>query len=172
MEPLTKLSKQMSFALRHHPERFSLTLDSEGWVELEVFAERMETTVEIVQQVVAQDDKQRYTIREGKIRASQGHTVPVKIKYATPTPPEVLWHGTTEEAYKTIMKTGLLPMKRQHVHLSPAREQAVIVGSRRKGELVILKVDTAKLQRHTALMVSENGVWLADFVPADCLERE
>lgn len=171
MEPLIQLSKQMSFALRHRPEKFNLVLDEEGWVELTVFAEAMHSTVEIVQQVVAQDSKQRFTLANGKIRAAQGHTIPVKIKFTSPTPPEFLWHGTTEEAYTQIKKTGLLPMKRQHVHLSASKEQAVIVGSRRKGKLVLLKVNTTALKRHTKLMMAENGVWLTEFVPADCIER-
>lgn len=171
METLTNLSKKMSFALRHRPEQFNLALDAEGWVELETFANRLETSVEIVQQVVAQDSKQRFTIHNGKIRAAQGHTIPVSIKFATPTPPEILWHGTTEEAIPAIMKTGLLPMQRQHVHLSATREQAEIVGSRRKGKLVLLKVETAALRRHTKLMMAENGVWLADFVPVECIQE-
>lgn len=171
MEQLTKLSKQMSFALRHRPEQFSLALDAEGWAELEIFAIAMGTTVEIVQQVVAQDSKQRFTIQNGKIRAAQGHTIPVSITFATPTPPAVLWHGTTEEALTAIKKTGLLPMQRQHVHLSATQEQAVIVGSRRKGKLVLLQVDTASLAQHTKLMMAENGVWLADFVPVECIQE-
>lgn len=172
METLQQLSKKMSFALRHRPEQYGLALDEEGWTELEAFASKMETTVEIVQQVVAQDNKQRYTLQNGKIRAAQGHTISVKIKFASPTPPAFLWHGTTEEAYKVISKKGLLPMKRQHVHLSASREQAEIVGSRHKGKLVVLKVDTAILKRHTKLMVADNGVWLAEFVPVECFQAE
>lgn len=171
MEKLTNLSKKMSFALRHQPEQFNLVLDSEGWVEMATFAHKLGTTVEIVQQVVAQDSKQRYTIKNGRIRAAQGHTIPVSIKFATPTPPKILWHGTTEEALTAIMKTGLLPMQRQHVHLSATREQAEIVGSRRKGKLVVLRVQTASLTQHTPLMMAENGVWLADFVPAECIQE-
>jgi putative RNA 2'-phosphotransferase len=172
MEPLQQFSKKMSFALRHRPDKYNLVLDDEGWAELGDFADKLETTVEIVQQVVAQDTKQRYTLKDGKIRAAQGHTIPVKIQFASPTPPAVLWHGTTEEAYKIIMKKGLMPMKRQHVHLSATREQAAVVGSRHKGKLVILKVDTATLKRRTKLMVADNGVWLADFVPVECLQRD
>lgn len=159
----------MSYALRHRPAEFGIELDEEGWTNLEGFAQKMDTTVLIVEQVVAQDNKQRYTIENGRIRAAQGHTVPVKIKYATPTPPAFLWHGTTDVAFNDIQKNGLLPMKRQHVHLSASREQAVIVGKRHKGRLVVLKVDTTILRRHTKLMLAENGVWLAEVVPAECL---
>lgn len=169
MESLTQLSKKMSFALRHKPEQFNLTLDSEGWVELETFANHLGTTVPIVQQVVAQDAKQRFTVQTGRIRASQGHTISVSIKFATPEPPSVLWHGTTETAIPAIMETGLLPMQRQYVHLSASPEQAEIVGSRRKGKLIILKIDAEKLSQHAPLMVAENGVWLTKFVPVSCL---
>lgn len=169
MNTLEQLSKKMSYALRHRPTEFGIKLDEEGWTNLDDFARKMDTTVEVVEQVVAQDKKQRYTVKDGSIRAAQGHTVPVKIKYETPTPPAFLWHGTTEVALQEILNKGLLPMKRQHVHLSASREQAVIVGKRHKGRLAVLKIDTTILRRHTKLMLAENGVWLADFVPADCL---
>lgn len=172
MEPLTQLSKKMSFALRHRPEEFNLVLETEGWTGLVEFAEKIGTTVETVEQVVAQDSKQRFTIRNGKIRAAQGHTTYVNIQFTSPTPPAILWHGTTAEAFPEIMKTGLLPMKRQHVHLSATREQAVIVGSRHKGKLVVLKVETAVLRKHTELLMADNGVWLTAFVPAECLQED
>jgi putative RNA 2'-phosphotransferase len=170
MEKLTNLSKKMSFALRHQPEQFNLVLDNEGWAELDTFAHKLGTTVEIVQQVVAQDSKQRYTIQNGKIRAAQGHTIPVSIKFATPEPPAVLWHGTTEAALPSIMEIGLSPMQRQYVHLSASREQAEIVGSRHKGKLVVLSINTAELTtQRIPLMMAENGVWLANFVPVSCI---
>lgn len=172
METLTQLSKRMSFALRHRPEEFNLALDVEGWAELEVFAQKLGTTVPLVQQVVAQDSKQRFTVQNGKIRAAQGHTIPVSITFATPEPPAVLWHGTTEAALPSIMEIGLSPMQRQYVHLSASREQAEIVGSRRKGKLVVLSISTAELTQHTPLMMAENGVWLASFVPVECIQKQ
>lgn len=171
-ENLTKLSKKMSFALRHRPEDYHLVLDSEGWVELNEFAQKLEIAADIVQRIAEQDEKQRFTISDGKIRAAQGHTTYVNIKFASPAPPAILWHGTTSEALTEIMKTGLLPMKRQHVHLSATREQAVIVGSRHKGQLVILQVNTETLKKHAELKMAENGVWLADHVPTECLQED
>ena len=172
MENLTRLSKRIAHALRHNPTQYGVTLDSEGWADLCQLAAGVGTTVETVEEIAAQDSKGRYVIRGGRIRAAQGHTIDVNLQFPSPAPPAVLWHGTTENAYPSIMEHGLLPMERQHVHLSPTREQAVMVGSRRKGELVILRINTGELPADVRLMVAENGVWLADRIPAHCLHRD
>jgi RNA:NAD 2'-phosphotransferase (TPT1/KptA family) len=38
---LVQLSKTMAFALRHHPERFGLFLDDEGWVPVDSTKEKV-----------------------------------------------------------------------------------------------------------------------------------
>lgn len=161
----------MSHALRHLPEQYSLTLDAGGWAELEAFSSAMQTTVENVLEIANQDNKQRFTIRDGRIRAAQGHSFPVNLELTTPTTiPRTLWHGTTEEAYEIIRVQGLLPMKRQHVHLSASGDQAVIVGSRRKGKVIVLQVSTIGIEKD--LLVSENGVWLTNHVPPENISSE
>jgi len=56
-------------------------------------------------------------------------------------PPEILYHGTTEEAYKQIQYEGLKPMSRNYVHLSIELATAQIVAARHHGAKVILKVN-------------------------------
>lgn len=115
--------------------------------------------------VVAVNDKQRFAVENGRIRASQGHTVPVDLALPPAEPPAYLYHGTVGSALDAIRREGLRPMNRTHVHLSPDRETATRVGARR-GRPVVLSVDAGALHRagHT-FYVSANGVWLTAAVP-------
>jgi putative RNA 2'-phosphotransferase len=71
-------------------------------------------------------------------------------------------------------------MSRDYVHLSVDVDTAKMVGMRhakRQNELVILAIDCKKmLADGYNFYVAENGVWLADYVPAKYLtcmnERE
>lgn len=169
---LTKLSQTMSYALRHKPENFGIVLTEDGFVTIKEFSQKLDIPVPVILQIVEEDEKQRYTIKDGMIRAAQGHSIKVKIPFEQRTAPATLWHGTNEEALKTILKTGLLPMSRQYVHLSENKETATNVASRRKSAVVLLKIDTQKLQQTNELVVSENNVWLTTQVPTDCITIE
>jgi putative RNA 2'-phosphotransferase len=60
-------------------------------------------------------------------------------------------------------------MNRHVVHLSPDRETAIRVGSRR-GRPIVLTVDSAAMHRDGhAFQVSANGVWLTEAVPPQYL---
>ncbi|GAA0230017.1 RNA 2'-phosphotransferase [Saccharothrix mutabilis subsp. mutabilis] len=168
---VVRLSKRMSKHLRHQPERLGLTLDAAGWVDLDEFVRELGTTHEDVREVVARNDKQRFTIAGGRIRANQGHTVAVDLDLPSAEPPAVLYHGTVARYLPDIMRDGLLPMTRHDVHLSATVDTAVRVGARR-GKPVVLEVDAAAM--HAAgheFRVSANGVWLTATVPPGYLRE-
>ncbi|WP_318656300.1 RNA 2'-phosphotransferase [Spongiactinospora rosea] len=122
---------------------------------------------EELERVVADNDKRRYVIEDGRIRASQGHSVPIDLGLPVVPPPAVLYHGTVGRNLAAIRAEGLRPMNRHHVHLSPDRETATRVGARR-GRAVVLVVDAAAMR--TAgheFHVSDNGVWLVGHVPPE-----
>ncbi|MEV6141863.1 RNA 2'-phosphotransferase [Streptomyces sp. NPDC051992] len=165
-----KVSKYLSKHLRHQPERIGITLDSHGWVPIDTLLHALArnhfplTRAEL-DQVVALNDKQRFAIEGDRIRANQGHTVPVDLGLPPAEPPAYLYHGTVGRALDSIRNEGLRPMDRTHVHLSPDRETATRVGARR-GRPVVLSVDAGAMHRagHT-FHVSANGVWLTEAVP-------
>src|SRR5262249_20661678 len=100
---LVKLSKRMSKALRHDPGRVRLTLDDGGWVPVEEFLAALGIGRAELDEVVAGNDKQRYAVERGadgveRIRANQGHSVPVDLGLAEVPPPDVLFHGTSAGA--------------------------------------------------------------------------
>jgi len=160
----------MSLALRHEPGRFGLTLDAAGWVSVDDFLTALGIDRAEFDTVVAADDKQRFAVAADatgveRVRANQGHSVPVELGLTPSRPPAVLYHGTSAAAVPSIRATGLNRGKRHHVHLSPDEATAHRVGSRRRGEVVILVVDAAAMARDGHLFYrTANGVWLADAV--------
>lgn len=169
-----RISKFLSYVLRHNPGAAGITPDGEGWVEiLELLTGATSHGMKIsraeLNEVVATSDKQRFVLSlDGRrIRASHGHSITVDLGLKPATPPKFLYHGTTKRFVSSIMKSGLQKRTRQYVHLSLDKETARQVGARR-GEAVILKVSAAAMQAagHD-FFLSENGVWLTESVPAE-----
>jgi putative RNA 2'-phosphotransferase len=171
-----KLSKTLSYWLRHAPEAAGLSLDDAGWTPVEMVRAalaREGLDPAALEQVVAESDKQRFELSEdgARIRARQGHSITVDLEWPEATPPEHLYHGTVARFLDAILAEGLKPMARHHVHLSPDAETATRVGARR-GVPVILRIAAGEMARGGAIFrLSSNGVWLADTVPPEFIER-
>lgn len=173
---LVKISKFMSFALRHQPEKIGLRLSESGWASVEELIEAsgrhgVEFTLEELQNVVASNDKKRFSLSEDGlwIRANQGHSVKVELGYAPTSPPNILYHGTAERFLTSIKQQGLIKGKRHHVHLSADADVAATVG-RRHGTPVVLKVEAGRMHRDGFVFyLSANGVWLTEHAPAQYL---
>lgn len=170
-----QLSKKISQALRHNPRRFDLALDEEGWVDLAALIDALRKRREDWKHLAASDIermnakaiKQRYEIKDGKIRALYGHSVKQKIEKVAVAPPAVLYHGTAPKVVGLIQKDGLRPMKRQYVHLSADTETATIVGKRKSPQPVILTIDAQAAHADGIAFYEElNDIWLADSIPA------
>ncbi len=148
MANLIRLSKFLALALRHKPEKFGLTLDSEGFTDLETVLTLVEKrfqgryTHADLETVVAGDryGKKRYEIHDGRIRAMFGHSDVQPIDYPPAVPPEILYHGTTPQAISSIRKHGLKSQARQYVHLTTNVDHAGRVAKRRTEEIVLLVV--------------------------------
>jgi putative RNA 2'-phosphotransferase len=168
-----RISKRLALYLRHAPEQIGLELDEAGWADVDDILAALHFTREQLVEVVATNDKQRFAFSADgrRIRASQGHSVPVELDLPRRTPPAVLYHGTVAKFLDEIMRDGLRPMNRHHVHLSATIETAEKVGARR-GRPVILVVDAGAMDAEgTAFWLSANGVWLTAHVPPHRLTR-
>lgn len=173
---LVKISKFLSLVLRHKPSTVGLTLDPGGWVQVdELLAAANNTGVplnkDVLRQVVEQNDKQRFSLSAdgSKIRANQGHSIPVNLDLEPVFPPEFLFHGTATRFLKSIQKQGLLPKGRNQVHLSPDKPTATKVGQRH-GKPVVLTVQSGQMHESGFTFYrSANGVWLTDKVPVEFL---
>ena len=167
-----RLSKWLSYLLRHHPEECDIQLDKNGWTgvqELVTKISRKEPlfTTEVLQYIVDTNSKKRFAFNSdhSMIRASQGHSVEIDPGYEAVKPPVILFHGTAEKNLPLIFKEGLKKMSRNHVHLSTGRETALAVGSR-YGKPVVLEITAGDMYKDGFLFfLSENGVWLTGQVP-------
>lgn len=172
------ISKKMSYALRHNPDKYGIELDDEGFTDLDKFIRAMNAmhrfqpklTREDIQFVVDHNDKKRFEMTDTKIRALYGHSVPVLIHKEKADPPDVLYHGTAHQFLDSIMELGLLPMKRQYVHLSADRETALQVGRRRDSRPVLLMVDARRANADgISFYIGNDKVWLSDPMPPEYL---
>ena len=171
-------SKFMSLILRHKPEAIGISLDEHGWADVNQLisgiAKTHEFNMDILEEIVRTDEKQRYSFNEDKtlIRANQGHSVQVDVELDEVEPPEWLWHGTGEKFVGSIDEQGLIPKSRLYVHLSKDRETAIKVGSRHGHPVVYIVKALEMYKAGYKFFLSKNGVWLAKVVPVEYLEKE
>ena len=176
---LVKTSKFLSLILRHKPETIGLTLDAQGWANVNTLIDLArqngrQINRSILERVVADNDKKRFTFNEDKtkIRASQGHSINIDLALTPQQPPEHLYHGTASRFLNSIYRQGLLKQNRHHVHLSADRNTAIKVG-KRHGKPVILTIAAAKMYRDGfQFFLSKNDVWLSDRIPVEYIIEE
>ena len=170
-----KLSKLLSFILRHNPSLLGISLDSEGFadVSIEELALRIRklrgyewVTSEHILEVVELDEKGRFEVKDRKIRATYGHSVEVKPKYPEVQETPKLYHGTTRRAWERIKKTGLLPMGRKYVHLTTRLADALEVARRHGKDAIILEVDgNSMIREGLPIWRASDSIYLAEKVP-------
>jgi putative RNA 2'-phosphotransferase len=174
---ITSISKFLSLVLRHQPRVIDITIDEQGWVNVDELLKKANAhghslDMEVLNHVVETNSKKRFAFDESrqKIRASQGHSIDVELGYQAQMPPEILYHGTGERSVATIQQTGLEKRSRQHVHLSKDIETAIQVGSRH-GKPAVFNVLAGEMHKKGYVFyLSENKVWLTDAVPAQFLK--
>ena len=175
MANIIKLSKFLSYVLRHKPEKIGISLDANGWTNVSDFLFKANLDLEALKEVVSLNNKERFEFNEDetKIRARQGHSVKVDLGYKPQKPPEFLYHGTSAESYVKIKKSGgLNKMKRHAVHLSQDLATAVSVGQRNRATLMVLKVCSGEMHKlGMKFYKTENNVWLTEEVPTKFLKE-
>ena len=170
------LSKALSFLLRHGAKENGVAMSSDGWVRVAdalTWANRGASKYDedAVRVVVRDNDKQRFSLREGsdgalEIRANQGHSIAsIEVQMAeltAETAPERALHGTYAKAWPLIRAGGLSKMSRQHIHLARGMpgESGVISGMRGSCELLIWVDVRRAIASGIRFFESSNGVLL------------
>ena len=174
-DDVTRTSKFLAYVLRHDPASIGLDLQDGGWASIDALlagAARHGRNLDaaMIDRVINASGKQRFEIRDGLIRAAQGHSVRVDLGLDPCQPPSVLYHGTVARFLDSIFADGLRPGSRTHVHLSASPEIAATVGARR-GQPVVLLIDSAAMNAdgHEFFQAS-NGVWLTKHVPPEYIK--
>lgn len=170
----TGLSKEISYALRHAPWEYELEMDEEGWVPVGQLLDALHRTdrwsniceADLIE-MIEKSEKKRHELIDGKIRAFYGHSTPIKILKDEKMPPNFLYHGTARRFLESIRENGLLPQRRQYVHLSQDIETAEKVGSRHDNKPCILIIDAKKAWNEgIKFYLGNEKVWLADTIPS------
>lgn len=176
-EKHTKLSIFISLILRHKPDVVGLCLSNEGWLNVNDLIEAINNkseyriTREILDEIVATDNKGRYSYNDDKtlIRANQGHSIKgINVEMKECKPPKILYHGTSVKNALSIKEFGYIKsMSRLHVHLSSDYNTALKVG-KRHGEPTVLVINAELMYKDGyKFYLSTNGVWLTNSIPFD-----
>ena len=175
---LTETSKYMSMLLRHAPEKGNITVDTQGYTDVNSLLKALNIDKPTLDKIVASDNKKRYSYNKDgtRIRANQGHSLSyVQIDFKEYTPNGHIYHGTAKKFYDGIMKQGLISQSRNYVHLSKDLDTAINVGMRHaksKINLVVFEIDyKSMIQDGYKFYISENGVVLTEKVPKKYLKQ-
>ena len=166
---LVKLSKQLSFYLRHGLEKYKIPHDSNGFVELDFLLglkDFSDITIDMVKQVVDNNTKKRFDMQiiDDKIyiRANQGHSSgkldDTKMLEKITKPVKGCFHGTYKKHLVSIKKNGLSRMSRKHIHI--AESEDVISGQRNNCNLYIYINMQLAINDGIKFYRSSNGVIL------------
>src|SRR5687767_7917986 len=116
MADTRRISKTLSYWLRHKPDAAGLALDGSGWAKVEDVLTALASAgvadrIEDLERTVAESDKNRFEMSEDgrSIRARQGHSLAIDLDWPVADPPEFLFHGTVERFLEPIFAEGLKP---------------------------------------------------------------
>ncbi|KAJ8503061.1 hypothetical protein ONZ45_g11188 [Pleurotus djamor] len=178
--PAVRLSKTLSWLLRHGAASEGLPVRQDGYVkvtDLLANPRLKELSLELIREIVDNDAKSRYHLmsetEDGRevwwIRANQGHSMKeVKVDLqpvlaVSDIPSGVAVHGTTLKAWDSIQAQGLSRMQRNHIHLAQGLvDEGVVSGMRNSSQILIL-IDVPKaLNDGIQFFLSANGVVLTE----------
>lgn len=169
-----KLSKTLSYLLRHGAHKENLKIDSNGFISINVLLKHpklRQITLEKIEEIVSKDSKQRFYLKKTNtdllIRANQGHSLDVDVEMKqiiNSSEIPTLIHGTTLKAWHTIKNEGLNKMNRKHVHLAVGLlgENGVFSGMRNSCEVYIYIDSEKAIQEGIIFYRSLNNVILTE----------
>lgn len=168
-----RLSRSLSSLLRHRAIQDGVAITSDGWVRVDDALAWVKGPFSVgdVRSVVASNDKQRFSLREGRhgleIRANQGHSMSLNVemkRLGVETAPQLAVHGTYWDAWKQIRVSGLSRMARSHIHLARDMPGASgVVSGMRSSCKVLIWVDVhAAIRDGITFYESANGVILTE----------
>lgn len=168
---MERKSRRLSYILRHCPESIGLELDDHGYGDVQKILDALNITLKQLDTIVREDEKQRYSynVDHTRIRANQGHSIPVNADLKEVQPPDILYHGTATRFVSSILEEGILSQTRLYVHLSQDKETATKVGSRH-GEPYVFIIDTKQMYKDGyKFFLSENNIYLTKIIPTKYL---
>jgi putative RNA 2'-phosphotransferase len=173
---LTRLSRLVALVLRHRPDEVGIQLDAAGFAPVEELAVAL-ATQSGWESVAAEDlralaaaDPRRYELRDGRMRARYGHTVPLEQAGEPAVPPEWLYYGAGSVEMTEIQREGLRPTTRIRVHLSTSPLVASEIGRRHADDAAVIVI-FARRAADSGVEFRQAGpaLFLSPSVPAEFL---
>ena len=173
---LIRLSRLVALVLRHRPDEVGLQFDAGGFAPLEELAAALATQSgwESVSpedlRALAAADPRRYEVRDGRIRARYGHTIPLEQPGEPAVPPEWLYYGAGSNEMLEIQRDGLRPTTRIRVHLSTSPLVASDIGRRHADDAAVIVI-FARRAAAAGVEFRQAGpaLFLSPVVPAEFL---
>lgn len=179
-DELNHLGRLMAGILRHFPEKFDVTVDEQGWADVNELVDAIKSRrnrfhwlrSRHIHAVVTTDPKGRYQVEGEEVRATYAHSIEVDLDLPSDDVPETLYYPVAEEEVDLILERGLTPTDRQKVHLSKTYESAMAAGVHRADNPIILQVNSDEATRDgIRIMQAGKTVYVTDEVPAEYLSR-
>ena len=169
-----RLSRFLTFLLRHKPKDYPLTFDREGfapWPEVvDMVQERFyDVSEDQIRSLIAGAEKKRFEIRGDKVRATYGHSFPIDLGATAPEPPVELYFGVARDLAESMLRDGLEPRDRQYVHLSLTADEAESVARRHDPAPAILVIDAQAAHAEGIRFYESGPLFLVENVPAKFL---
>jgi RNA:NAD 2'-phosphotransferase (TPT1/KptA family) len=174
MADLTRISKTISFILRHS----NIETDDNGYIDITILLnhqdlKKYKITFEIIKYIVDNDNKHRYKLSDDNkyIRANQGHSNYKTVKIGEEINNDIAfaYHGTSKINCELIMNgIGLSRMNRQHIHMVENKKDVLYYSE------VIIKIDIQKAKSLGIKFIkSDNNYILSSYIiPPECLSIE
>lgn len=174
------LGRILALVLRHAPEKFNVDMDINGWVNTRELSEAIGNQRRHYhwlrgwhfEAIANADEKGRYQVENGMIRATYGHSIELDLDLPTDDIPEGLYYPCESGDVETLLEFGLTAGDRKNVHLSRSIKNAMEAGHVRIDRPTILEVDTTRAiaDGHTIYRAGTT-VFLADEVPGEYLYK-
>jgi putative RNA 2'-phosphotransferase len=172
--PAERISRFLTYLLRHRPEEYPLVFDEQGYVDwrdvVELVQERFyDVTEEHIKGVITDAEKKRFELHVDKVRATYGHSFPIDLGMVVTEPPSMLYYGTARNLAQSILRDGLKPSGRQYVHLSVSADEAEKVTRRHDPSPAIVIVDATAAHADGVCFYHSGPLFLVESVAAKFL---
>lgn len=176
-----RIGRMMALILRHQPDKFNLSMDGRGWIDLEDFVEAIRRArpqysrwlrTAHIEAVVETDEKGRYQIDGGMIRATYAHSVNVNLDDLPEAQVDHLYFPVSEEELDLVLESGLRPSDRNMIHLSATPDKAYSAGRVHIADPILLEVDVkASTDAGNFIFRAGKTVYITEAVEADHLKK-
>jgi len=168
------LGRILALVLRHAPEKFNVDMDINGWVNARELSEAIGNQRRNYhwlrgwhfEAIANADEKGRYQVENGMIRATYGHSIELDLDLPTDDIPEALFYPCEPDEVETMLEYGITAGDRKNVHLSRSIRNAMEAGHVRIDRPAILEVDTVRaIADGNIIYRAGTTVFLTDEVP-------